>query len=120
MYLFSSPSAPLAAVRPRTRLDLEGMGERLTPAAPVITSFDTNCLYGNVWTISGTVTDDQSVDGLAVSLSGPGAIDGIKAIVDSSGFFSIEVEVIQSGEVVAIVEDFDFNVSDPAIAVVST
>ncbi len=98
----------------RTRLDLESLGERVVPAAPVIHNFNASQVGIGQWMLSGTVTDDNPVEGLAVSLVGIGTFLDVKAEVEANGSFCILVDVNQSGFVEATVEDYDSEVSDPA------
>lgn len=64
----------------------------LTSAAPVISGFTASAGVGNLWTFSGTVTD-ESVAGLTVTFGGLGALSGESATVQANGTFTKTVTI---------------------------
>ena len=62
-------------------------------APPFISDFSASHVYGNLWTFSGQVTDDQSVTGLIVHLGGLPSLQGVTATVNSQGWFSVTVQL---------------------------
>jgi hypothetical protein len=76
--------------------------------APYVGNFCCVNEYGDHWTITGTVSDaDDSVEGYVVTFGGVLASYSLTAVVDSSGVFSITVELINlsSGTATAQTED---------------
>lgn len=68
----------------------------LVSAPPQITNFVATHITGNVWTFSGTVTD-ESFQGLTVALSGTPTLNGEICTVGSSGLFYTTL-TLQNGE----------------------
>lgn len=110
-----TPSRTLkrAAAPLRASLGLHPLDDRIVPAAPVIHNFASTQVSAGLWMLTGSVTDDESVGGLAVAFSGPAEVDGLKADVETDGSFVVFVNVSVGGTVEATVEDWTSLVSDP-------
>jgi streptogramin lyase len=68
----------------------------LTANAPVITNFAATAEGSNIWTFSGTVTD-QTPAGMVVTFGGLPSLVGQTAIVQANGTFELTVS-LQAGE----------------------
>jgi large repetitive protein len=85
---------------------------------PSITSFTATCLGGNLWTLSGTVTDQTSPAGLSVQFGGLSGVTGQTATVGANGAFSLTVQIPSgvSGTVTAEATDWWGLQSNTALA----
>ncbi len=80
-----------------------------TDAPPLISNFTASNVGGSMWTFSGQVSDDQSVNGLVVALGGIPSLQGVTVTTNSAGWFSYSVQlgVNESGTATAQTKSLD-------------
>jgi hypothetical protein len=98
---FSTDSRPQRTQGRRVRPTLESLEARDCPAAPQITLFDASVVSGRQVLLSGTVADENRG---AVQLNFTGVATGT-CMANPQGYFSLQVEASQLGEVVATAVD---------------
>ena len=84
--------------------------------APVISNFQGTSGPGDMWTFSGSVTDNQPVAGLVVNFGGILEGDNLSATVQADGSFSLTTYLpgLESGTVTAIKQDIQGTFSNEA------
>jgi hypothetical protein len=104
------PSAPVPGFE--TAPVPSGQYSNQTGTSPVITSFTTTVGANGMVTFSGTATDDESLEGCVVQITGAGV--SATAIILADGSFSTTVQVFGNGPiaVTAVVIDADANRSE--------
>jgi hypothetical protein len=99
-FSFTTQASGLGGVQAAT-VDLWGQQSNtasvnVTSNPPVISNFQASEGTNNIWTFTGTVTD-ESPAGLTVTLGGLTSLQGKSGTVDATGHFSISVQ-LKSGD----------------------